>query len=38
VPEAQASIPRVLQLSVRRSRGEAIGRIQRLIGTPDRFV
>jgi len=34
---AQASIPRVLQLSIRRSRGEAIGRIQRLIGTPDRF-
>ena len=34
---AQASIPRSLQLSVRRSRGEAIGRILTLIGTPERF-
>jgi len=34
---ARASIPRILQLSVRRSRGEAIGRMQRLIGTPNRF-
>ena len=34
---AQASIPRALQLSVRRSRGEAIGRILTLIGTPERF-
>src|SRR5450631_1195060 len=33
---APASIPRVLQLSGRRSRGEAIGRIQMLIGTPYR--
>jgi len=33
---APASIPRVLQLSVRRSRGEAIGRIKR-IGTPNRL-
>jgi hypothetical protein len=34
---ARASIPRVLQSSVRRNRGEAIGRIQRLIGIPERF-
>jgi len=35
---ARASIPRVLQLSVRRrSRGEAVGGIQQLIGTPERF-
>src|SRR5208283_2325494 len=33
---APASIPRVLQLSVRRSRGEAIGRMK-LIGTPYRL-
>ena len=34
---ARASIPRILQLSVGRSRGEAVGRIQKLIGTPERF-
>jgi len=33
----RASIPRILQLSVGRSRGEAVGRIQTLIGTPERF-
>ena len=33
----RASIPRILQLSVGRSRGEAVGRIQTLIGTPGRF-
>ena len=37
MPEAQASISRVLQLSARRSRGEATGRILTLIGTPERF-
>jgi len=34
---ARASIPRVLHLSARRSRGEATGGIQTLIGTPERF-
>lgn len=34
---ARASIPRILQLSVGRSRGEAVGRIQTRIGTPERF-
>jgi len=37
VPYGRASIPRILQLSVGRSRGEAVGRIQTLIGTPERF-
>ena len=34
---ARASVPRILQLSVGRIRGEAVGRIQTLIGTPERF-
>ena len=34
---ARASIRRILQLSVGRSRGEAVGRIKTLIGTPERF-